>query len=114
MSNEEYKFVPSKDQVIIRKKNFDFIKNLEVFKNDYIISTIIRTYPKDLDKTHKDTKIFYIFTKDTTLIKVTKDENDEIEPLQVINIKDNSTCGGGLFIHLYSKIDIESTLKQID
>lgn len=114
MSNEEYKFVPSKDQVIIRKKNFDFIKNLEVFKNDYIISTIIRTYPKDLDKTHKDTRIFYIFTKDTTLIKVTKDENDEIEPLQVINIKDNSTCGGGLFIHLYSKIDIESTLKQID
>jgi hypothetical protein len=114
MNREEYKFIPSKDQDIIRKKNFDFFKSLEVFKNDYIISTIIRTYPKDLDITHKDTNIFYIFTKDTTLVKATKDDSENIEPLQVFDVKDFNTCGGGFFMHLYSKIDIESTMKQID
>lgn len=114
MNKDKYKFIPSKEQKVIRKKNFDFLKSISNFKNDYVISTIIRTYPKDLDIKHIDTKIFYIFIKDSTLIKVTKDENDTEEAIQVIDIKDNSTCGGGLFMHLFSKVDIEATMKQID
>lgn len=103
----------SKQEVNI-KKNSDFLKSISTFKNDYIISTKIRTYPKDLDVTHRDDKIFYIFIKDTTLIKVTKDENDIEAPIQVIDIKDNNTCSGKFFIHMFSKIDIEATMKQID
>lgn len=121
MSKDDYKFILSnqdyfqrKEQEVNIKKNSDFLKSISAFKNDYIISTIIRTYPKDLDVTHRDDKIFYIFIKDTTLIKVTKDENDIEEPIQVIDIKDNSTCGGGFFIHMFNKIDIETTMKQID
>lgn len=114
MNKDNYNFIPCKEQEVIRKKNSDFLKSISTFKNDYIISTKIRTYPKDLDVTHRDDKIFYIFIKDTTLIKVTKDENDIEEAIQVIDIKDNSTCGGGFFMHLFSKIDIEVTMKQID
>ena len=113
MNKDNYNFIPCKEQEVIRKKNSDFLKSISTFKNDYIISTIIRTYPKDLDITHKDTKIFYIFNKDTTLIRVTKDENNEVEPLQVIDIKDNGTCGG-FFMHMFSKIDVEAMMKQID
>lgn len=113
MCNIEYNFVKSNTQKEIRKRNHDFFKGLTKFKNNYIIATIIRTHPTGVFKEHQDTKLFYIFIKDTTLIRVTKDENNEVEPLQVIDIKDNGTCGG-FFMHMFSKIDVEAMMKQID
>lgn len=109
----EYKIILSEEQKEIRKRNHNFFKDLTKFKNDYNIATIIRTHPTGVFKEHQDTKLFYIFIKDTTLIRVTKDENNEVEPLQVIDIKDNGTCGG-FFMHMFSKIDVEAMMKQID
>lgn len=114
MSDIEYNFVKSDMQKEIRKRNHNFFEGLTKFKNDYIIATIIRTHPAGVFKEYQDTKLFYIFIKDTTLIRVTKDENDNVEPLQVIDIKYSSTCGGGFFMHMFSKIDVEATMKQID
>ncbi len=113
VNDVKYKMIPSKEQEEIRKRNHNFFKDLTKFKNEYNIATIIRTHPAGVFKEHQDTKLFYIFIKDTTLIRVTKDENDEVEPLQVIGIKDNGTCGG-FFMHMFSKIDVETTMKQID
>ncbi len=114
MSDIEYKMIPSKEQEEIRKRNHNFFKDLTNFKNDYIVTTIIRTHPAGAFKEHQDTKLFYIFVKDSTLIKVTKDENDEVEPLQVIDLKNDNDQGGGFFMHMFSKIDVEATMKQID
>ena len=81
VNDVKYKMIPSKEQEEIRKRNHNFFKDLTNFKNDYIVATIIRTYPEGLFKEHQDIKLFYIFVKDSTLIRVTKDENDEVEPL---------------------------------
>lgn len=110
----EYEIIPSEDQEEIKKRNHNFFVNLSAFKNDYIISSILRTYPEGLFRKHKDIEIYYIFNKDTSIIKVTYNDNEEIEPIQVFDVKDHSTCNGMYFIHMFSNIDVKAVMKQID